>query len=371
MKKQPMSAETLLDELLQEVAVQLQITETQFKKAESAYGAVGEWLAAPASPLAHLAPYIHAQGSMALQTTTKPRTHEEFDLDMVLMASAFGEEPMQLYHLLLKRLDEHEVYRPMLQPMRRCIRLVYAGNFHLDVLPARADTLRGGTCIEVPDRKDPMRWKPSNPLGYQRWFEGRAHTVAELLAKRDQVPLVPEAPAELKTVLQRVVQLVKRQRDIAFGDDDAAPRSVVLTTLLAHQYRGERSLSKALVGILDHVAMLVNDARPHRIVVLNPTNPDEDFSEAWDGDRTAYEKFGSWLGRFRHDALALTELRGLEQVGAALQALFGEEVGRRVVEKFGERLADARRAGALRSTAAGLTTTGIGRRIPKNTNFGK
>ncbi len=66
-----------------------------------------------------------------------------------------------------------------MERLPRCIRLNYAGDFHLDIVPAVPDFEVGGTYIFVPDLDANLaidapqndRWKPSNPKGYQIWFE--------------------------------------------------------------------------------------------------------------------------------------------------------------------------------------------------------
>jgi hypothetical protein len=45
---------------------------------------------------------------------------------------------------------------------------------------------------------------------------------------------------ELKTPLQRAIQLLKRHRDVMFVDNlDVAPISMILTNLAGHAYGGE------------------------------------------------------------------------------------------------------------------------------------
>jgi hypothetical protein len=70
-----------LDDLLDLICVELQLTRTQFLDAEGKYQAIGRWLAEGNSPLADQAIRIYPQGSMALGTTVRPRGHEEFDLE--------------------------------------------------------------------------------------------------------------------------------------------------------------------------------------------------------------------------------------------------------------------------------------------------
>ncbi len=73
-----------IGEMLNAICKYLQITRAQFEKAVTSYRAVGEWLQAPGSELHVYRPEIYPQGSMALLTTVRPWTNEEFDVDLVL-----------------------------------------------------------------------------------------------------------------------------------------------------------------------------------------------------------------------------------------------------------------------------------------------
>ena len=86
-----------------------------------------------------------------------------------------------------------------MERLPRCIRLNYAGDFHLDIVPAIPDLLAGGTCILVPDLDANLslhspqndRWKPSNPKGYKTWFEGRCVSLTTLKCSRASVEPLP------------------------------------------------------------------------------------------------------------------------------------------------------------------------------------
>src|SRR6185437_13484850 len=168
----------LLDDLIAEICAALQISPSHFERAVRSYEAVGKWLGADDSPLASFRPLIYPQGSMALQTTVRPWTDDDtYDVDLVLEMRAPYKAPMALYAMVERRLRAHDAYARLIELKRRCIRLNYrddGGVFQMDVLPARPDELRGGTCIEVPDRGEPTIWQPSNPRGYFKWFEAQA-----------------------------------------------------------------------------------------------------------------------------------------------------------------------------------------------------
>lgn len=334
------------DQLLEAICATLQITPTQFQLAKGHYEAVSEWLGTADSPLAPLRPVIYPQGSMALRTTIKPRGREEYDLDMVLQVEPTSPDPMDLYRRVEERLRGHHDYARRLQKKRRCLRLPYEHQFHLDILPARRDGIRGSTCIQVPDR-ELRTWKPSNPLGYVAWFEERCEMARVAALKREAAPLVQPTPADLLVVLRQAVQLLKRRRDNMFFGKDDAPRSVILTTLAALFYEGEPTIIHALIGIAGRFEEAVAAAAPGRFRVLNPTNPSEDFSESWD-DPTTYATFIRFVQVARTEFATLLETEGLDRLGAMLDEMFGDQLGQTAVRAFLQRVRDAKDADDLR-----------------------
>lgn len=335
-----------VDRLLEAICAALQITPTHFELAKSHYEAVGAWLAKPDSSLATLRPKIYPQGSMALRTTTRPRGREEYDLDMVMQVEPISSDPMDLYRRVEERLKAHRDYVGRLERKRRCLRLTYEHQFHLDVLPARLDDGRAGTCIEVPDR-DLRAWKPSNPLGYLRWFEERCELSRTSLQKREVAPLAQPVSADLLVVLRQVVQLLKRRRDNMFYGKEDAPRSIILTTLAALFYDGEPTIIEAMVGIAQRFEQAIASAAPGRFRVVNPTNPSEDFSESWD-DPTTYERFVGFVQVVRTEFGILLQTDGLDRLGDLLDDMFGDNLGQSAVRAYLQGVREAKDADALR-----------------------
>jgi hypothetical protein len=155
--------------------------------------------------------------------------------------------------------------------------------------------------------------------------------VSRALDKAEPIPSREEV--RYKAPLKLCVQLLKRDRDLRYqGKPDVAPISIVLTTLAAHLYRGERSIALAMKNILSGICGLISSSHP-RLVVLNPKNPDEDLSECWDTKRGAYREFVAGICEFNAQWIALLQTRGVHNATRLLENLFGEELARRVVEK--------------------------------------
>ena len=129
------------DETLEQICVQLQLSRSQFEDARAKYEAVGAWLDAQGSQVRLFRPTIYTQGSVRIDTTVKPIGQDEFDVDLVCEMRIDAEhDPAHVYELIWQRLHENERYRPILERKNRCLRLNYAGDFHMDILPAIPDT---------------------------------------------------------------------------------------------------------------------------------------------------------------------------------------------------------------------------------------
>ena len=308
---------------------------------------------------------------MRLGTTVRPIAGPH-DLDFVceLSLSHALVEPIKLLQALYSHLGQHGTYRDMVSLKNRCVRITYANEFYMDLLPACQDHGAGGTCIQVPDR-DTKSWKPSDPLGYGEWFKRKCMPAMRKFAADSAEPLPGLEGVEDKSPLQLAVQLIKRWRDIHYAVVPyPAPISIVLTTLAASIYRGERTVSEAIASVLHGVleAVQTAEATGRRLKVLNPSNILEDLSERWGEDDEAYWGFKAGIQQFSRRWDALLAAGGNQN--AELERLFGEPV-KTVLEKRAERLNESRFEKKLSVTSAGVISAGAGvARIPVNTFHG-
>ena len=375
-----------LDTLLELLCTNLQLTESQDLRARGHYGAVSRWLAADGSFLRVYSPHIYPQGSQRLGTTTRPVGRDEFDLDAVCkLSSDQSLSPGDLYELIWERLAEHGTYRPMMRRMPRCIRLDYAGDFHLDIAPAIPDPEYGGNFILVPDRSADLsgpdaqndRWKSTNPVDFAVWFEDQCAPVLVLHEKyaRAQVDPVPEKePVHRKPALKRSVQLFKRWRDVEYARRGRlAPPSIILTTLSGHFYRSEQLCSDALRSILNATAREI--ASTDRLCLTNPAHPEENICEKWDHTPGAYDDFTTALVRFRDRWERLLATRGIHHIEEELAELFGESPVQAAIRAFMDnRVIAPRSRGSLGvrpgATPAMAAATAPAMAVPTNTFFG-
>lgn len=345
----------LLDGVLDAYCEKLQLTPTMYGAAEQHYQAVGQWLSQDAV-MSAFKPTVYPQGSVAIKTTTRPHGRQEYDVDLVMELTSPWRpmDPLNLLALVEARFKAHSVYAPMVERKKRCVCLNYAGDFHLDVLPAIPDG-SGTTKVLVPDRRL-EEWVPSNPKGFVAWFEKR-----NLVLLKDAIhPLPPYEPAESKSTLRRVVQLLKRARDVYFErKTHLQPPSIVLTTLAALQYRGEESVCRAFGALLQRIRTLASAGTP--IVVKNPTNEDECLSELWDKRADAYSEFLAWLDWLDWKWSSITANNALSDLPERAGAIFGERnvlVGALTAEV--EKAGRVRHSGNMFVGRTGLISVGGG-----------
>ena len=369
-----------LDRHLNSLCVGSELTQTQYRNAEEKYRAVGDWLASNGTSLALYAPEVYPQGSMLLGTTVRPDGRSEYDLDLVCQLHYCAHQPpLTIYDWVYGRMAANGTYREMLEKLKRCLRLNYTGDFHLDILPACPNDRIGNGSIIVPDRKLEC-WMHSNSKGFAAWFFERCRLrdeLAERMLKGSVEPLPSAVPSEFKFPLQRIVQLMKRHRDIYFHGGRDIARSVILTTLAGSFYMGQRSLSLALEGVLDKIHLAL-EAHPEVPRILNPVHACENFADTWDQEK--YEKFNSYIRNFRRGLKSalhptVTEDRqGLEKTSESLGELFGANRVKDAIRIEAKEMNERRNLGQLGIASGGLLT-GLSQRgsvaIPRNQFFGR
>ena len=361
-----------LSQILEIASEQLDITQIQYDDAKAKYEAVGKWLSEPGTTLAEFNPQIYAQGSIRLGTTVKPLAHVEFDVDLVC---EFGikpsDDPAIVKQMVGDRLKANKIYKEMIQEKPRCWELNYAGQFHMDVLPAIPDVNKDGGCLWVPD-KNLGGWKPSNPKGYADWFKVEMQPYQRILEKRAAVERMPNDSVAAKVPLQRCIQILKRHRDKVFKENpNNAPISIVITTLATKAYNGQNNLIDTLIAVIDGMPGQI-DLIDGKHKVLNPKNPAENFAEKWLSDPARFEGFKTWLEHLHRDldAVLLKQGQGLRVITESLNPMFGDQLVGATMAKYASVMEEQRHSGSLRM-AAGGALGGAGVALKGNTFYGK
>lgn len=376
--------------ILKEICQDLELTETQFERARSSYEAVADWLADSDDPLL-ASIYVYLQGSGALGTSTKPIGRDEFDVDLIGFAEGVTTDisPTDLKQAIGNRLAEHAIYAKILEEKKRCWRLNYAGDFHLDISPtiANPNCKNGGEL--VPDRKL-REWHPTNPRGYKMLFDHRAAlqpklTQSIIVMQRDEAVVEPfPVPQTGKGILRRVVQLLKRHRDYHFLNvkEEVAPISIIITTLAMRAY--EYCVTKHVFA--DELEVLVETIRmmPHFIdhpiidssrnyAIWNETTSGENFADRWNTEPRRVQAFYDWHSKALSDFESLRDTVGLDTILKGMKEHFGDRVVNSVMTARNDVISQARETNNLFITpTVGLsaTTSAAATPVPKNDFFG-
>lgn len=376
--------------ILEQVGQALELTDAQRELAEDRYNAVGSWVTGSPEPrLRRISIYPH--GSLALGTTVKPLSRNEFDLDLVCLASTLTEEvrPALLKKLIGDRLRENATYKEMLEEKARCWRLNYANEFHLDITPSIYNSACAAGGELVPDKQLRI-WKPTNPKGYRELFERRAKLQPRMkLVKafdralaHSEIEALP-AYSPLKGILRRTVQLAKRHRDIYFSarDPDLAPISIIVTTLASESYaycvrtfefETELDVLRDTIRLMPVFIKTDVVGGRKQWYVWNETTKGENFAEKWNADPRLAAAFYAWHTRVMADLDELDSVLGMDRLAKSLSSSFGERPVGVAMDALTSSVSTARGANRLAvASSIGLTvSTTAGSRVRANTFFG-
>lgn len=391
-KRKKQMVVSLLDQLCQ----QIEVTESQYQSATSRYEAAGIWLAESSSPQLTRAK-IYPQGSIALGTAIKPIGHNEFDVDLVChfpdLPATSNAQAVKM--LIGNRLKEHGTYRGMLEEKKRCWRINYANEFHLDITPSISNPQcpQGGEL--VPDRQL-AQWKPTNPKGYIAKFEQYATiqprfylaeaALDKAFADADITPLPDQT--ESKPLLKRIIQLLKRHRDQMFVGktrEEFAPISVIISTLAGWAY-AKCATQQVHSDAFDLISAVISEmpsfikveirSGQRFYVIENETTAGENFADKWNNDERLASAFYEWHKNALESIESLLSVEGVANFSESLSKSFGanKEQVRDTVASIINPISNARISGRLIvAPTLGLVTTPVlgSVAVPNNTFFGR
>ena len=348
--------------LLEAIADALDISESHYTQVVKLYESLGAWLERDESIVACYTPEIYPQGSFLLGTFAKPISgQKEYDLDLV---SELSLQKTELSQEKLKDLVGYEIKAyaratnlcSLPEETQRCWTLKYANGaqFYVDILPAIPDAepfklfleSKGYSpsnwsdfAIAITDNTLPNYsqvapdWSRSNPKGYAEWFRSRMKKRVNAIRKslaQNQVDNLPEY--KVKTPLQRLIQILKRHRDIWFDKNQSAynekakPSSIIITTLAAHAYNNEDDLQQTLLKILTQMPHYIEYYNNGVTLIRNPVNPLENFAAEWQEYPVRKASFMDWLKQVQLDLTEALELGDIQSVEKSLKFCLGERV---------------------------------------------
>lgn len=318
---------------------------------------------------------MYPQGSFRLKTTVKPLKGNEYDLDFVVELPVNAEMmPRELYDNIYRILRHDGVHNDMVEKKTRCVRLNYANDFHIDIMPGKAID-RATNEIIVPDRELVRWYHHSNPIGYAQWFENQAKAQIINEVRKFQANAEPIEDQEITARLEplrRAVQLIKRYRDIYCDKNDAEPvRSIVICTLMGNISSTYPSELQIISDFCAYVNRLIDNSNGEPFEVRNPV-VDEDLTEKWKEKKQNYRDFVSMMKALTDDAEKLRQQTFNVNIIAQLRKMFGETLTNQVVqEQSANTIGNARKAGTLGVASSGLLNTSrVAAGVKKNTFYG-
>lgn len=323
---------------LEEIIKKIDITETMAENAESKYKAVAKELCAKGLDVD-----IYPQGSFALGTVVRPFTEgKDVDYDLDFICEINQKKKNTTPHVI-----KNSVGDVLINSGRKvkeddtCWIIDYANiqdniGFKLDIVPAVQEEPEminnlvaqgvleqyANTAIAITIKKNNVYdWGNGNAKGYTKWFQDINAPFLDYKTREKKgvfEATIEDVPnTTRKSNLQRVIQILKRHRDIYYYNirESDKPNSAIITTLVARigEFANPNlSLLELLESVVnelniysklqiqDHSTFLMENVNKYTIrkkgkewVIPNPVNPENNLASYWT-DRTA-NQFFKWL----------------------------------------------------------------------------
>ncbi len=242
---------------------------------------------------------FYLQGSYATHTAIRPQGNKEFDVDAILLLSIDDDQtPKDVLSWLARRMRTQEKYKDSITQRDRCVRVTYAGDFHIDIVPAK---VKDGDVILIPSKKE-GEWVETNPKGFMAWCR--------------------DVNQNSQGKFTRVAKFVKFWRDTTVGQD-TAPKSILLVTLIGMNMVGASSDAESLVLTLEELVANLDDVLDEegKPYVENPSLEGENLARDW--NRAKFDIFKDKIERFTSKARDALDEEDKDKSIEKWQEIFG------------------------------------------------
>jgi len=286
---------------------------------------------------------FYTQGSYSTSTAIKPKENDEYDVDVVLLLDADDEyDARELLTFVYDRMKTKEQFKDKLKKKDRCIRVDYAGDFHVDIVPAKPTD---DEHILI-SSKNENEWIETNPAGFTSW--------------------VKERHSDNNYKLVNLVKLTKFWRDNKVGAD-TAPKSILLTALLGDFIESKTSDAETFVcsieAIADGLDEILVDGEPF---YENPSLEGENLARDW--NREKYDIFIRKITSLSEKARKALEEEDKEKSIDLWIDVFGDKFPKELSEaiNFAERVSK----NEVKVTQSGRLNEHHGVGVPKQRFYG-
>lgn len=256
------------------------------------------------------------QGSWAQRTIIKPVLGREFDADFLLiMTFQPGWNPSDYLAAVYNALRRCTAYKDKVKKKHRCVRVVYAADYHVDIVPFVV--LPGGRQViahnETTEDGEVDEWEDTDPQAFTAWMKRQDDTA--------------------NGNLRRAIRVMKYLRDHHMNFK--LTRSVILTIVLGERVSAARKLNEpgcysdlptAFVRILEDLDAWM-DLNPTLPPLPDPSGANNDFSHRW--TQESYENLAEKVKAIAIDArAAIDPALSVEDSLRAWQKVFGSDFKR-------------------------------------------
>jgi hypothetical protein len=247
------------------------------------------------------------QGSWAHETIIQPAEGLEFDADFLIQLDEVEDwKPSKYNDVVWDVLSNHTVYGSKSTRKNRCVRVTYANDCHVDIVPyvVRAD----GTEVIVNRTTD--EFEETNPIGFTAWLQEK-----DVITGGD---------------LRKVIRLLKYLRDHCGA---FAIKSILLTTVVGERVEQSRKdndntyysdVPTTLLHVVkDLDAWLQTRPTKASASISDPSCPNTTFDHRWTDKQ--YETFRDDIHDLAAEIEAAYFTEGVPESLAAWQEIFGPE----------------------------------------------
>ena len=374
-----MKDKEIINEIYENIAEELNISDSVFENAKRSYKALGEFL----ENNIEYPVEVYPQGSMNLGTLIKPiGDDDDYDLDAVCKIHNNFDSPKDLKELVGNALKKSERYKKMLADEgKRCWTLNYSddSHFHMDILPSIPNNITDKSIKITHKENNNYKYMVSNPEAYADWFdklqENERRNLYRIKNRQFSNKVEDLRNFGIRTTLQKTIQILKRHRDIQYAnatdeERECKPISIIITTLVGKMYSGNESIVDLIDKFCTSYEEYIEVDSNGNYVIPNPVNKNENFADKWKIYPERQEAFFNWVENLKYDLITNNFMifDDITEKTNYLKKVFGNITIANVFEKrnlsMSERYID-------RKNIATITANKTDTKVKEHTFFGK
>lgn len=370
------------DALLMDVARRIQLSPTKHETAKTNFRALCGHVDREGSPLHKKVLECYPSGSFATGTAIASRVAKnQHDVDVVIELDVHPHsEPKTMLGLLFEAINGQpgSRYHGMVTQNSRCVTVKYEDGTTVDLMPVArlaGEPDRAGNLFHFRKESDESFHKAVNPWAFADDFNKRVEfdqafydsfrgrrllVEGTLEIKAETQPMPEHVPIEEKSPRIVALQLIKRNRDIAFRSSARGgmrkPPSVVLAAISLDAGPVKTSLIDEVINVANAIRVRLQQKFGARrtVEVRNPAYHPDVFTDRWPENEQAQDMYDADLRRLitelyrlRNDVLSMAEKSEL------LKKLFGESAAAYAIESHLDAQRHEMEAGRLQAGTRG------------------